>query len=176
LSLAQHYREIGTLSGDDVTSSNFVDRVVSLARLSDMRAVDVFLVVHGLPGQLLFDDGLFTSAEIGSRLRAAQLPDRLRLLYSTACYGATHAKDFVAAGFRTASGALGVNANGPYDYPAQLHHWGLGDTYRAVVKAGNNAIGTATFDGLARHLGFQDVNSEKIIEGRVLTRITTAAD
>jgi len=174
--LAPHYRQLATLAGDDVTSSNFVDRLVSLTQMPGIRAVDVVVVIHGLPGQLLFDDGLISSAELGSRLRAARLNDRLRLLYSLACFGATHAQDFVAAGFRVASGALGVNANGIYDFPAQLHRWSSGATYKAAVAAGNNPIGIATSDFLAAHLGFTEVKSEKIVTGRVLTRITTAAD
>lgn len=174
--LTDHYRQIDVLSDAAVTSGNFVERLVSLAQMPGIRAIDVYLGIHGLPGQLLFDDGLFASAEIGDRIRVAELSGRLRLLYSTACYGASHARDFVAAGFRTASGARGVNANGLYDCPAQFYHWGKGDTYRTTVKAGNNPIGIATADFLTAQLGFDDVNSEKIVEGRVLTRITTAAD
>jgi hypothetical protein len=37
-------------------------------------------------------------------------------------------------GFRTASGALGVNANGMYDYPTPLYHWADDETYKSVER------------------------------------------
>jgi hypothetical protein len=170
-----HYRRIHILSGTDVTSSSFVDSIHSLAHDPQTRALDVFLVLHGSKGKLYFDDGPVTSSDLAARLQAANLKQRLRLLYSTACYGATHAGDFVEAGFRVASGAIGVNANGPVDYPIQLHEWGHNKRYKAVVNAGNQRLGIWTHDAMARALGFDDVNSEKIIEGKTYTRITSEA-
>ena len=173
--MKRHYRHIDTLSGSSVTSFGFVDRIVSLAQDPDTKVLDVLLNLHGSRGILHFDDGPITSSELGNQLRAADLKHQLRLLYSTACYGATHARDFVKAGFRTASGAVGVNANGTYDYPTQLFHWGMGGTYKSVVKAGNHRVGIVTHDTIARAFGFDDVNSEKIIEGKKFTRITSEA-
>ncbi len=175
LMMKPHYRLIDTLSGDDVTSTNFVNRIKSLAQDPQTKVLDVFLSLHGLQDALYFDDGAIKSSDLGNRLQAANLKHRLRLLYSTACYGANHAPDFVRAGFRVASGAKGVCANGPYDYPTQLYRWGQGNTYKSVVKAGNHPIGLVTHDTVARALGFDDVDSEKIIEGKVYTRITLGA-
>ena len=138
------------------------------------KVLDVFLNLHGSPGTLHFDDGSITSSDLKSQLQAANLKHRLRLLYSTACYGATHAPDFVGAGFRVASGAVGVNANQLYDYPLQLYHWGTYKTYQSAVKAGNNPALMTIQDNLARAF-FDDVNSEKIIEGKKNTRITSEA-
>ena len=112
----------------------------------------------------------------GLKLSDTLLKQRLRLLYSTACYGATHAPDFIRAGFRVASGATRTNANGPYDYPTQLACWGRGWTYRSTVNLANSPIFIAMHDAIAKLLGFDDVNSEKMIEGRKHTRITTPAD
>ena len=93
----------------------------------------------------------------------------------TACYGATHAADFVRAGFRIASGAVGVNANGAHDYPAQLLVWGLGAPYKDALKAGNNRQITALYDKLARKANFEDVNSIKLAMGRGSTSISSSA-
>jgi hypothetical protein len=67
-------------------------------------------------------------------------------------------------GLRTASRALGVNANGTYDYPTQLYHWADDETYKSVVKTGNHRIGIMMHDTLPRDFGFDDVNREKVVE------------
>jgi len=175
LMMKPHYRHIDTLTGDNVTSSNFVNRIISLAQDPQTKVLDVFLNLHGSPGTLHFDDGSITSSDLKSQLQAANLKNRLRLLYSTACYGANHAPDFVGAGFRVASGAVGVNANQVYDYPLQLYHWGTYKTYESAVKAGNNPALMKMQDTLARAFFGDDVNSEKIIEGKKHTRISSEA-
>jgi len=169
-----HYGHIDTLAGANVTSSNFLNRIISLAQDPQTKVLDVFLNLHGSRGTLYFDDGSIASSYLKSQLQAANLKHRLRLLYSTACYGATHAPDFVEAGFRVASGAIGVNANQLYDYPIQLYHWGTYKTYRSAVKAGSSPALMTIQDNLARAF-FDDVNSEKIIEGKKHTRITSEA-
>ena len=175
LLMGAHYGRTETLTGANVTSSSFVQRITFLANEPGVKVVDVFLNLHGSPGRLYFDDGPLSSSSLSSEIKAANLKHRLRLLYSTSCYGATHCSDFVKAGFRIAGGALGVNANGTYDYPTQLYHWADDETYKAVVKAGNHRIGIMTHDTLARAFGFDDVNSKKIVEGKKYTRISSGA-
>jgi hypothetical protein len=173
--MRDHYRQIEVLTGTDATSINFVDKIQALAQGPQTKALDVFLVLHGVKGALHFDDGLMASADLKTQLQATNLKHRLRLLYSTACHGATHAGDFVEAGFRVASGAKGVNANGPVDYPTQLHEWGEEKRYSAVVNAANNRLGILTHDTIARALGFPNVDSKKIIAGKKYTSITSEA-
>lgn len=175
LSMRPHYGRIHVLTGPQVTRSHFVDTIQALAQDPQIKALDVFLVMHGSKARLHFEDGAVSTADLKTQLQVADLKNRLRLLYSTACYGATHADDFVGAGFRVVSGALGVNANGPYDYPAQLVHWGRGQRYKTAVNAGNRRLGILTHDAVARAAGFDDVNSEKIIAGKKYTRITSEA-
>jgi hypothetical protein len=169
------YRLVESLTEDEVTLGAFLDRVVWLAGDPETKALDVFLVMHGLRGRLYFDDRSIRTAELSEQLKAANLASRLRLLYSTACYGGSHASDFVRAGFRTASGAIGVCANGPYDFPTQLLKWGTNQTYKSTMIAGNNPVFRVIHDNAAKALGFSDVNSEKIIAGKKYTRITSAA-
>jgi len=169
------YRVVESLTENRVTLTGFVDRVVQLALDPQTQALDVFLVMHGSETRLFFDDVSVTTADLAEMLAAADLAHRLRLLYSTACYGALHAEDFVKAGFRTASGALAVCANGPYDFPTQLLKWGTFNTYRSAMAAGNNPVFRVIHDNAAKLMGFTDVNSEKTIAGKKLTRITSPA-
>jgi hypothetical protein len=169
------YRVVESLTRDEVTLGAFLHRVVSLARDPETKALDVFLVMHSSPHRLYFDDGSITTADLGERLKAANLAGRLRLLYSTGCYGASHADHFVGAGFRTASGAVGICANGPYDFPTQLMKWGTLHTYKSTVTAGNDPVFRVIHDNAAKAMGFTDVNSEKVIVGKKYTRITSPA-
>jgi hypothetical protein len=175
LILDDEYHHIDTLTGNHVTKANFINRIIANAQDPQIKALDVVLVLHGPEGRLFFDDGGVRSSDLKDDIGAANLKHRLRLLYSTACYAASHAQDFVDAGFRTASGALKVCANGPYDYPAQLYNWKEGKTYKSTVKTGNNPLWMTIHDKIAEALGFDDVDSEKIIKGKKYTRITTEA-
>ena len=175
LILKKQYRLIDTLSDDEVTSTNFIEKIKKLAKDPQTKALDVILSLHGLKQKLYFDDGPIESRDLGNQLKVANLKDTLRLLYSGACYGSTHAGDFIDGGFRVASGAKKVASNGPFDFPLQLHNWAKGKTYEDAVKAGNLKIGIDISDAAARALGFEDVNSRKEVFGDEKTRITSKA-
>ena len=176
LLLRKDYHKIHDLSKRKATFANFINHIETIARKPEVRALDVIIVLHGQRDKLHFSDGNVSSSTIKKKLEAEDLSHRLRLLYSTACYGATHAQDFVDAGFRTASGAEGICANGPYDLPAQLYCWKENNTYKSVVKAGNNEIALKSHDLFAKGLGFRNVNSHKIVMGKKFTRITSLAN
>ena len=175
LILKSQYREVKTLSDDDVYVADFIEMLQALAEDDEIKAIDVFLSLHGEEGKLLFDDGRIRTRDLSSRIKALGIENKLRLCYSGACYGATHAQDFVNAGFRVASGALGVASNGAFDFPFQLASWAMNEIYEHAVRAGNFKLGIAISDTAARAMGFKDVNSKKVIYGDKSTRITSAA-
>ena len=171
--LHKHYRYIATLSGDVVTSTNFINRIIGLANDTRNKVLDVFISLHGEKNLLYFDDGPINSNDIGNELKAADIKHKLRLLYSSACYGASHAPHFVNGGFGVASGAKETAANGAFDIPYQLFSWAKGDMCEDVVAKGNNAFGIRVSDGIARTLGFDDVDSTKEIKGDKTTTINS---
>jgi hypothetical protein len=174
--VAPHYRTVSLLKGNAVTRDAFVTRVRVLAKGVGTQALDVFLNLHGERDALRFADGRAKLNDLGDELAALDLGHRLRLLYSTCCWGARHAPHFVAAGFKTASGARGINANGPYDLPVQLTRWTSGATYAAAVRSANHAGMMEIHDRLARLAGFKNVDSFKEVHGTKSLRITSRAD
>jgi hypothetical protein len=175
--LSSHYRKFATLEGDEVTSANFIDRITSLASDEQLQALDVFLHLHGLPGELVFRDGAMSISKISEKLQAANLK-KLRVLFSTACYGKTHATGFIQAGFRVASGAEDVNANAVIEYPVFMDAWRNEKTFKSAVYRAPNAL-TVAQDNLAELIlgdTLGAINSFKQIMGRSYTRITTLAD
>ena len=169
------YRRVYTLTGDEVTVDNFVGQLERLAANPKTKAIDVLINLHGWKGKLWFVEGPIKVKRLADLIAEVHVEHKLRLLYSTACYGASHALDFVRAGFRVASGAVGVNANGAHDYPTQLLYWAMGATYKSALAAGNNKLITSVYDKLARKFDFEDVNSKKIAVGRKKTKITSNA-
>ena len=137
--LKDHYRSVLSLTGDSVTSDGFVTKVRVMAKTVGTQALDVFLNVHGRPDKLVFLDREIPITELADQVADLNLGHRLRLMYSTACYGGMHAKHWVAAGFRTASGAVGVNTNGEVEFPVLLHKWANGGSYASAVRAGRSS-------------------------------------
>lgn len=171
----EHYRKVSVLKGHYVTRKGFVTRVRVLAKSVGTQALDVFLNLHGLKHGLKFNDGTVKIDDLAEEIADLGLQHRLRLLYSTCCWGSRHAPYFIEAGFKTASGAVGINANGPFDFPTQLAGWTNGRTYDSVVRSANNPFMLQIHDRLAELMGFDEVDSTKEVFGVKSLRITSDA-
>jgi hypothetical protein len=173
--MAPHYASIYALTGSNATSSKFVNNAATIAGQASTKALDVFIHLHGSPGTLWFVGGEKSSSSLKNELIAKNIKDKLRLLYSTACFGSSHAQDFVGAGFNAASGSVGVNANSAYEYPVIMTQLGLGNRFSDAILAGNNQAFRTMHDNLARMQGFTNVDSYKIIRGNSAVRLSSSA-
>lgn len=97
------------------------------------------------------------------------------MLYSTACFGKSHANEFVEAGFNAACGAQGVNANSATEYPAVLTMWAAGSRLTDAINLGENPLTRTPADVAATAAGFVGVNSDKDIVGDGNVRISSPA-
>lgn len=174
-SLGGTYRKLYLLGGKNATAANFTDNIPRLAHDEGTLALDVLLHLHGSPGALWFEDNGYTTDYLKSALAPAALKGKARLFYSTACYGKSHAQDFVDAGFQTASGSVAVNADSAFSYPATMLKWRYGSAYWSVVRTSNSRVSIWLSDRAARLMGFKDVNSFKVIKGDTLARIGLGA-
>ena len=93
------------------------------------------------------------------------------MLYSTACFGLSHAQPFVDAGFAAACGATGQCANGPVEYPQVLSMWSQGNTFKDSVNKGDDPSTRRIFDAAAWLSGFRQANSDKEIKGNLTVTI-----
>ena len=173
--LHDDYSSVTELLEEDATISNFVGTLASLAGDPRNEAVDLVLMLHGLPDVLCFRGGDISLNGLRDRIQAQDLKNRLRACFSTACFGATHAPKWVDAGFRVSCGARGVYANGAYGLGIALLKWAEGARFSDTVRAANNFAVIAVCDGLARAVGFDDVDSQWIVTGKANTRITSEA-
>ena len=164
--LSDSYHEILALSKEHATLANLHSGLHALSLASETRVVDTFVHLHGSPDTLWFHEGPHGGAEVrGTMAAEAGFAGKLRVLYSTACYGDSVADDWLASGFKAASGALKVNANGMYDYPALMTAWHDGKTIGEAQDEGNNVVYRKLYDGIAANQGFSDVDSTKVVHG-----------
>lgn len=93
------YAVTWTLSGPQATRENVDRAIAELAQRGYV--IDIFSAVHGYPIRLA--DGEWTDFASNPALRS------VRLHYTTSCFGADGAKDFLAAGVRTYVAARETN-------------------------------------------------------------------
>jgi hypothetical protein len=175
--LSNRYSSVQPLLGTDATRSKLVE-TLKLAATSDCQAVDLILMVHGEPDNVVLaaEDGPGTiavpAADLADDLISLpELNGKLRLCYSTACFGDSHATAFLAAGFTAVIGAKGVNANSATELPLLLRGWARGDSVGSALSHADNAEVRVATDFIARRVGFGDADSEKVLRGDPNTTI-----
>jgi hypothetical protein len=163
--LRPRYQTYCKLVGAAATKSAFVEAIAALGAEDCVKAIDVILMLHGFEGVLCFADGESDSVVLAHEISSLNLKNKLRMLYSTTCYGKSHAVDFVAAGFQTACGSIATNANAATEYPTVLTMWAAGSTIKNAVAAGDLLLTRQPQDLSAKAMGFDDANSTKEIIG-----------
>jgi hypothetical protein len=163
--LRPRYQTYRKLAGTAATKSAFVETIAALGAGDFVKAIDVILMLHGDDGTLCFADGEIDSFALAHEISCLHLKDKLRMLYSTTCYGKSHAIDFVAAGFQTACGSIATNANAATEYPTVLMMWAAGSTLKNAIAVGDLSLTRQAQDLSAKAMGFDDANSAKEIIG-----------
>lgn len=180
--LGPHYRKIHERIGNAAGYNAFLKALEAITARGGTKAVDVVLQLHGYGepgtsgGKLSFADKTVKVRQIRKDILALGLSEKLRMLYSCACFGACHIDDFRKAGFRAVSGAEGVNTNSEFAYPATMTSWIANRTFRKCIDAGNNPVFVDLHDRIAADLGFTgnyEPNSNKLLGGKSSLRITS---
>lgn len=172
LELGSRYGSLQILNGRDVTRDGLVQALRNAATPA-CEAIDLLLMVHGEPDALVLaaSGGSGTDDVAATDLARAlslvpELSGKLRLCYSTACYGASHAQALRGAGFRAVIGAKAINANSATEVPILLHQWAKGADVASALRNADDPTLRDASDFLARTLEhFSDANSEKILVG-----------
>ena len=162
------------------TTGNLVDTLVEVGAIDGILAIDLFLLLHGSPDRLEFHDRSWYTPSMATILAGLGLSSKLRLVYSTACYGATHNDDFIQAGFKAAIGARGVNTNSAFELPMLLNLWALGKNAKDALRLGDKPATRRLADEAAKAYGrlgdlpwVDEVNSQKLLSGNALLTIET---
>jgi hypothetical protein len=165
LILRPRYKIYHKLVQEKATSQAFLEAIRNVSAQPFIKAIDVILMLHGLEDELSFADGAISSLALARQIAALNVGDKLRMLYSTTCYGKSHALDFVAAGFTSACGSLATNANAATEFPTVLTMWAAGSSLKKAIAAGDTSLTRRVQDRAARSMGFDDADSTKEIVG-----------
>ena len=162
------------------TTDHLVDTLAELGAMDGIQAIDLFVLLHGSPDRLEFQDGSWYTPSMATKLAGLGLSSKLRLVYSTACYGATHNDNYLQAGFKTAIGALGVNTNSAFEVPMLLNLWALGKNVKDALRLGDKPATRRLADEAAKTYGrlgdlpwVKEVNSQKLLSGNAELTIET---
>lgn len=168
------YRAVHLVKGQNATFAALANRLNTVASNTAVRAVDLIFVTHGLDEGVLFSDVEKTMAEVRQdivqKLTAADRA-KLRAVFSTACFGSTHLREWINAGFKMASGSRLIYADSGTSYPAFLIAWTAGQSFGAAVKAANDSDPLRLQDKAAvsvlRSFGFSEQAASRVDSVRV---------
>jgi hypothetical protein len=139
--LSGTYRQRMLLRGDAATVSTLVDALAAATAQPGVRAVDLAIHPHGTTERLVLADGLVDVAVIAGQVQGAVgevQRHRLRAVFSTACFGASHLDAWLQAGFVVATGARGIYADGATSVPVMFRTWAARRTVEQCVRSSND--------------------------------------
>jgi hypothetical protein len=140
-----------------------------------VRAVDLVFVTHGLSGEVSFSDQRVSMTSVRNDILAGRTTAqraKLRMVFSTACYGESHRVRWIGAGFKAVSGSRAIYADSATSYLPFLISWANGSTFNQAVTNANNADLLRLQDAAAKPIlyfaGFanwNDVDSYRLVMG-----------
>ena len=156
--IGRKYRKVHVLrsklrdSKPTITLKTVVNLLNKVTKRSKTRTVDMMWMTHGLDGgriqlqktvvkegdkinkNLSVEDDI--AKAIGGALSRRQCA-KFRMIFSTACWGASHIRGWLKVGFKAASGSRAVFTDAAASYPRFLNNWRAGRTFRKAVDKAN---------------------------------------
>ncbi|MBM4256845.1 MAG: hypothetical protein FJ147_13235 [Deltaproteobacteria bacterium] len=170
--LKDDYGDYITLYDQSATKANLLNTLKSTGAKATIKEIDLIVMLHGTPNVLVFHEGNQNMSTLKTEIVTLNLKGKLRMVYSTTCFGESHADDFVAAGFNAAIGAVGVNTNAAVELPVFLNFWSWNWRLRDALASAESPLTRIPADEAAKayartnHLSWADaVNSDKVIRG-----------
>ena len=184
--LGPHYQRMTFVKGAAATLDGVTSALNAAAGRSGVEAVDLLFTTHGSGSKMTLADGEVKDTTLGSAITARLSPARLaklRIVFSTACFGETHLDMWTDVGFTEASGAEGIYADSAVSYAPFLTAWAAERTFAEAVAAANAAdVGNAADQAarafyLARNLPVPaaQVDSDRVRAGTGTTRVYSTA-
>jgi hypothetical protein len=171
--LSNDYQSITVLKDNQTTVQNFLNAINTLTNNNNIKVVDVIMNMHGRDGGIIFGNDDTDISAISGQVHLTG-KNKLRLLYSTACYGSSHNQHWINAGFKVSVGAKKVNGNAMVEYPTVLTAWKSGSNFNTCISAGESTVTREPMDRAARFINSNwDVNSDKDILGSGNITIST---
>jgi len=151
--LSPVYHSVFQVEGASATELALRNALSAATSGSTITAVDLIFVTHGLNQGVVFANNTIVPIntvrnDLLAHLSSAQRA-KLRIVFSTACFGASHRAGWIGAGFKAASGSLGVYSDSASSYVPFLGAWALGQSFGSAVIIANLADPFHFWDNLA---------------------------
>ncbi len=191
LHLANSYRRIHRITGNQATLANLVSKLDLAASRSSTLAVDLIVCTHGGSRNRIFFKDSGERGTTGTAVKDAivnGLSDsrraKLRMLFSTACFGNSHTRSWIQAGFKVASGSEGIYADSQASMSPFMNAWSQEKTFEECIKKANDGDIGNVADNLAKEFyrvknmpdAANEVNSNRLIRGNQLIRIYSSPE
>jgi len=168
--LGGDYKKVIIRKGKNATKAKFLKALKAAATTTGVKAVDVFLQLHGDDKQFIFDDGSVDASDLRDEILKLKLPPgRLRLLYNTTCYGDSQNSPYmINAGFATTIGSHAINCTGATEFPTFCSLWQIGKKVVDIMAVADDPGTRAIQDAAAKAFSpaaFSNANSKKYIQG-----------
>lgn len=135
-----------------------------IAQIPQHETLDIILNVHGLKNGIFLFENEFIPISTFCELFKQH---KLRLVYSTACYGKYHLQEWAKVKAKSAIGAAAVNGNALTEYPIFLYYWKKEHFSEVALQKSSFIKLNQLQDIIARKIfGFKEVNSSKTILGK----------
>ena len=174
--LGDNYKSVTVRQGANGTKAKFLSAIKTAATAPGIKAVDVFLQLHGTNGTFYFYDAPVSAGVLRDEILALALPDRLRLFYNTGCYAdSQNSNEMIDAGFKTAIGSKKNNCTGATEFPSFCALWQTGQMVKNIMPIADNPGVRAIQDNLAVSFSstFSPADSTKLIRGNKNLTIST---
>ena len=170
------YRKVHLVKGRAATLPALVSILNTATSVSSVKAVDLIFVTHGLSEKVVFSPSdHVTMDEVRQAIvNGLSSSDRakLRAVFSTACYGASHRSDWRGAGFNVASGSRKIYADSALSYGAFLAAWASGQSFASAINIANGSDPLDAQDQAAtpvlRQFGFSEEQAKDVDSFRVI--------
>jgi hypothetical protein len=181
LILAPRYRKVHLVEGTSADREALWKKLDQVSRNSSVWAVDMVFVSHGLTGAVQFNNQTVNMSTIRDDIKS-KIPyayrKKLRAVFDTSCYSASHRSYWISAGFKTASGSRRIYADSIVTYPLLLSAWANYSTFQHSVQIANGADPMRVIDNAAKNVlrswGYAkwwDVDSYRYLSGSISLRI-----
>lgn len=176
--LGDDYAKIVKLYGANATLAKLIAALKNQGAKNSIKRIDLIVMLHGSPGKIIFEGGSENSSVVKNQIKALNIQTKLRLVYSTCCFGDSHSADFIAAGFDSAIGSKKVNANAAVEFGPLLSLWQfdfkLSDCLAPTIPLTPAADAAARAYGQTADTSWKNkVDSTKVLCGNPNLKIST---
>lgn len=179
--LGPQYNQVHVVKGSAATRAALKNKLNEIASKSTVKAVDLIFVTHGLSGSVKFSDQTVSMSTVRDDIKnklSSSKRAKLRMCFSTACFGESHNSKWKSAGFKVVSGSKGIYADSAVSYLPFLASWSAGLPFQFAVGAANaadtgNVVDLAAMGVLlaAGHPSWNQVDSTRVMSGNIVLNI-----